>query len=618
VFFRHRNFWGVFILGGAGLLSNLTYLPESGSIYLGIYLLTALLLIARVRAVRLRREWKESNFQYDNHLGWLSLSDSFFLAIAVLIIAFALVPVGRHWQPVHDTYEYTRSPLERFEDDFNRLFAGLPARRPLPYRIWGDVIAFQGTINPTTTAVLQVNSPLGMYWKARSYGTYTPKGWVSEDTVLKPTDWTPDVAAPQPYQKRFEVTYAVTPHYSSKNLFAGGQVLSTDQDVRIETYDSPQYTLDLTDPTLAAGLPPKLTLASLSMERALRQAGANASNSTLAQSLPPDFELADVSRRGGNVETVTLSEVIPEQPDTLALRNTGREVKAGETYTITSSVSLAKPQDLRTAGLDYPTWALAKYTQLSPSLPQRVRNLGNEITGGAETPYEKAIAIENYLKRSFPYNLTIEPPPYNSDGVDYFLFTNQTGYSEYFASSMTVLLRTQGIPARLATGYTVGDQLPDHEDVFIVADSHSHAWVEVFFPRFGWIPFEPTPGRELPEAFAPVFDEADPAFAFPEEELDSLLCDEDDVDDCDDDDELFQSGTADENQVTITERALQTLPWFLSVLGFIVVVGGLAWLFWRRYLAPSTDPLLTFRHLAFLGGLNSVGPSDYQTPYQYQ
>ena len=65
--------------------------------------------------------------------------------------------------------------------------------------------------------------------------------------------------------------------------------------------------------------------------------------------------------------------------------------------------------------------------------------------------------------KTFPYSLSIDPPPYNADGVDYFLFEQQTGYSEYFASAMTVLLRTQGIPTRMVTGYTVGNQVPEHD-----------------------------------------------------------------------------------------------------------------------------------------------------------
>ena len=617
VFFRYGNFWGVFILGGAGLMSNLTYLPASANTDLLFYLLTALLLIGRVQSVRRRREWQRRNFQYDGHLGLLAITDSVFIAISVLLVAY-LLPVGRPWGPTHAVYEYSRSPLARWEDDFNRLFAGLPARRPLPYRIWGDVIAFQGTINPTTTPVLQVNSPVPMYWKARTYGTYTPKGWVSADTILKPTDWTPSYAVAQPYRKRFEVTHAVTPNYDTRSLFAGGQILAADRDVRIETYDSPVYILSLSDPKAFTDLPQPLAQAALSLNRTIQRTAGTASDSALAQELPPGFELNQVSRDGGAIQSVTLTEVIPEQPDTLSLRAVRGNAKAGDTYQITSSVSLAEPEDLRRAGVNYPTWVMVKYTQLPAELPQRVRDLASQLTAGADTPYDKAMAIENYLK-TLNYSLEVEPPPYNADGVDHFLFTLREGYSEYFGSAMTVMLRSEGIPARLATGYTVGDKLPNH-DVYIVTDSHSHAWVEVFFPTYGWIALEPTPGSSIPLAFIPAPDpEALIANLAGVPGLD-LLCDEEDDDDCEDGIDRSQSAGdgSTEGLVPWTTRLAQALPWIIALLVVAIAGGSLGWLFWRRFLTPSTDPQVTFRQLAFLGGLSAMGPANHQTPYQYR
>lgn len=615
VFFRHRNFWGVFILGGAGLLSNLTYLPAEGSIYLGIYLLTALLLVARVQAVRRLREWRRRGFQSDSHLSILSISDSVLMAFAVLLIAFLLLPTGSYWQPAHNVYEYMRSPLVRFEDDFNRLFAGLPARRPLPYRIWGDVMAFQGTINPTTTPVLQVDSPVAMYWKARSYGTYTPKGWVSEDTVLQPTDWTPRYAAAQPYEKRFEVTHSVTLNYPTRNLFAGGQILAVNRDVQIETYDSPQYTLDFSGPTPAATGLPRLDIAALNLEQELRQTRRAASRSRLAAAVPAGFQLAEVRRQGNIVQEIALAETLPAQPDTLSLRSADREFRRGETYEVTASVSQAEPEDLRLAGLDYPTWALAKYTQLPPELPQRVRDLGSELTAGAETPYDKAKAVEAYLK-TLPYSLTMNPPLYNSDGVDHFLFKEKRGYSEYFASAMTVLLRTQGIPARMVTGYTVGSPVPDAES-YIVADSNSHGWVEVFFPRYGWIAFEPTPGAAIPIAVEPVIEDDPIPFVFPAEDTDVPLCDdEEELEDCEEEFLLEPAAGAAEESL-LTELARRYLPWIGGVLAGAVLMAGLVGLFWRRWLTPSTDPPTVFRRLSFLGRLNAMGPARWQTPYQY-
>ena len=614
VFFRHRNFWGVFVVSGAGLLSNLTFLPSEGSIYMGIYLLTGLLLVARVQAVRRLREWKERGFQTDSHLGILSVSDSVLVTVVVLLIAFLLVPTGRFWTPAHNVYEYMRSPLVRFEEDFNRLFAGLPARKPLPYRIWGDTMAFQGTINPTTTPVLQVESPVAMYWKARSYGTYTPKGWLSEGTEFQPTDWTPSHSAPQPYEKRFEVTHTLTPNYRTRNLFAGGQIISANKDVRIETYDSPTYPVDLSGPLQLGRTPPQLELAALSLDRALREAGPQAGRAQLAQSLPPGFRIVDVARQSNQVQQVTLAEVLPEQPDTLSLRSAGREFRPGETYEVTSSVSLATPEDLRLAGLNYPTWALDKYTELPPELPQRVRSLGRELTADADTPYDKAKAIESFLK-TFPYSLSIEPPPYNADGVDNFLFEQKTGYSEYFASAMTVLLRTQGIPARMVAGYTVGNQLPDH-DIYVVTDSHSHGWVEVFFPRYGWIGFEPTPGATIPVATRPAPADSLDLSDLPSVALDIPLCEFEDEEDCDEDFLADNFPAIEEDPLAI--RLLEEYgPWLGGALAVMAVIGLMMWLAWRILLSASPDPEVTFRRVARLGRLNSVGPYPHQTPFQY-
>ena len=581
--------------------------------------MTALLLVARVQAVRRLQDWKRQGMQADNHLGILSLSDSAIVTFFVLLVAFVIIPRaapvdGKFWEPTHNVYEYMRSPLLRFEEDFNRLFAGLPARKPLPYRIWGDVMAFQGTINPTTTPVLQVDSPVAMYWKARSYGTYTPKGWISEDTEFQPTDWTPTHAAAQPYAKRFEVTHSLTPNYRTRNLFAGGQIISADKDVRIETYDSPLYEIDLSGPLQLDQAYPQVELVSIGLDRVLRQAGPTAGRSQLAQAVPPGFHLVDVGRDGDAVQQVTLAEVLPEQPDTLSLRTAGKDFKPGETYEVTSSVSLATAEDLRLAGLDYPTWAIAKYTALPPGLPQRVRDLGRELTADATTPYDKAKAVEAYLK-TLPYSLSIEPPPYNADGVDFFLFEQKTGYSEYFASAMTVLLRTQGVPARMVTGYTVGNQVPER-DIYIVTDSHSHGWVEVFFPRYGWISFEPTPGATIPVAVQPVAEEGPDLSNLPSVLSEIPLCEFEDEEDCEEE-FLIETQAGLEEEAPAIRLLRQVLPWVGGVLAALLLAAALVWVFWRRFLSPSPDPVDTFRRLSWLGRLNAVGPSGYQTPFQY-
>ena len=245
-------------------------------------------------------------------------------------------------------------------------------------------------------------------------------------------------------------------------------------------YDSPTYTVDLTSPAAPQGLPARLGEAATGLLELIGQRGATVTDETVSARLPEDFRLVEVIRENGIIRSVTLAGVLPQQADVLSLQSTGKGVKAGNTYALTSSVPLTKPEELREAGTGYPIWIAERYTQLPADLPQRVRDRGAEWTAGQETPYDKAKAIEDNL-RQFTYTTFVDPPAFNADGVDHFLFNLGEGYSEYFASTMTVLLRSQGVPARLATGYTTGEMV--EEDTYLVRDSNAHAWVEVYFPK---------------------------------------------------------------------------------------------------------------------------------------
>ena len=615
LFTRYRNFWGVFVLGGAGLLSNLTFLPPDAGLFFGLYLFTALILIARVGSVRRQQEWRRRNITPDGHLGALSLSDSFILTVPVLIVAFS-IPGGHRMGPVEDAYEYVRSPMQAWEGDFNRLFAGLPARRPMGFRIWGDVMAFQGTIYPTETVVLRVESPTPLYLKARTYGAYTAQGWVSEGTTLTDPDWVPTYSSPRADLDRLEVSYSVTPGYASKSLFAGHRVSAADRNVKVETYDSPLYTLDFANPGPVGALPPHLADAASGVQQVVEQSGGRVEDAALAAALPPDLRLANVSRADGTVRQVQLAEALPAPAGVLSLRSAKGEIKDGDTYTVTSAVSVALPDALRGAGTDHPAWVLTRYTQLPDDLPQRVRDLGAELTAGAGTPYDKAKAIESHL-RTIPYTTKVEPPPFNADGVDHFLFTLQKGYSEYYSSAMVVLLRSVDVPARLATGYTSGDQVPG-EEVYVVTDSNAHGWVEVFFPRYGWISFEPTPGRSLPPLYQPGLEEAaDESTAGAEGEPrqgDCIPLFEDCVEDL-----PPPPGSGAQENITGLPGAFQgILLWLLSAMGALALLTGGAWLLWRRCMTPSPDPRLAYRRLSLVGALSSNGPAAHQTPYQYR
>ena len=612
LFVRLRHFWGVFILGGAGLFSNLTYLPPNTNVLLGIYLFTALLLVARVQSVRRRRRWRERNLVFDGHLGILSLTDSMMMAAVVLMLAFFIIPKGAQWGPTNNVYEALRTPFQGWEDGFNRLFAGLPARRALGYRIWGDTMPFHGTINPNTVAVLQVESRLPMYWKARTYDTYTPTGWISQGTKSEPLNWVPTYTNTDSYLEQMEISYVVHPNYASKIMFGSGQVRGASRDVHIETYDSPTYIMDITDPSKFDGLPPMLERAGRDLSRVNEASGPWATDSDLAAILPSQFELLEVRRDAGIPRQVMLAEAIPPQPDVLSVRSSQGRVKEGEGYALTSRVSLASPETLRSAGTDYPTWALVKYTQLSPDFPRKVRELAARLTAPADNPYDKAKAIESHL-RAMTYDLEIDPPPFGMDGVEHFLFNMQRGYSEYFGSAMAVMLRSEGVPARMVTGYSVGDKVRD-QDVYVVKDNHSHGWVEVFFPNYGWIPFEPTPGRDLPQAYIPEPLERE---VIVEETFDEelALC-EFFLDECESEEDFSEGGGL--GPTAIWTQGLQgAWPWLLALLGITVAAAAILRYLWWKIMGSSKDVEVLFRKLTVLGILNSAGPRIYETPFQF-
>ncbi|MCU5521270.1 DUF3488 and DUF4129 domain-containing transglutaminase family protein [Bacillus cereus] len=151
---------------------------------------------------------------------------------------------------------------------------------------------------------------------------------------------------------------------------------------------------------------------------------------------------------------------------------------------------------------------MTKYTQLPKSLPQRVKDLAVNLTNDKDNRYDKVLAIENYFTdNSFTYESTnVLFPAKSQDYVDQFLFDTKSGYCNNFSTSMIVLLRSTGIPARWVKGYTEGTldntlASAEGEDVYTITNDNAHSWVEVYFPGYGWIPFEPTKGFTNPYNF---------------------------------------------------------------------------------------------------------------------
>ncbi|MCU0520540.1 MAG: transglutaminase domain-containing protein, partial [Anaerolineae bacterium] len=150
-------------------------------------------------------------------------------------------------------------------------------------------------------------------------------------------------------------------------------------------------------------------------------------------------------------------------------------------------------EELRAATIDYPEWIVSRYLQLPDTVPGRVLDLARDLTATQPTGYDQAVAIEQYL-REFEYTLDVPKPGLSDDIADYFLFELQRGYCDYYATSMVVLARAVGLPARLVVGFVSGTYDPGQAR-YVVTEAEAHAWPEVYFPGYGWIEFEPTGGR---------------------------------------------------------------------------------------------------------------------------
>jgi hypothetical protein len=201
---------------------------------------------------------------------------------------------------------------------------------------------------------------------------------------------------------------------------------------------------------------------------------------------------------------LTAGEFISADTD-VVLTTSGDDMKATEalaitapflhsynySYEITSLITSPAPEELARASDEYPSYIRDRYLQLPPDFSRRVIRLGRNVTREAETPYETVVAIKKYLSGLAYVGFGAGTPP-EADGVEYFLFEQESGNCMDFASAMVVMLRSSGVPARLASGY-LGRSWNQDEMTLDLRPKDYHAWAEVYFPGHGWVDFEATP-----------------------------------------------------------------------------------------------------------------------------
>lgn len=311
------------------------------------------------------------------------------------------------------------------------------------------------------------------------------------------------------------------------------------------------------------------------------------------------------------VTKLTFSGSLPVYSDIEAIYASSG-VQSGESYNVTSLMANATSAQLQQAGTNYPQEITQRYMGVPPH-SQRTDQLAHQITANFTNPFDKATAIEMWLRQNMKYDENVPNPPSNSnDLVDYFLFNLKRGYCTYYSSAMNEMLRLLGIPSREVVGFYPADY-DSASGGYLYRDRNAHAWVEVYFPGYGWVPFEPTAARSVfqygptPTKTTPAAATSNnnPAGAPPQDNLNRFL------------DPGQQVGGGPVGTIKAVHHTT-TLDWVLrgviALILLVIAVVAFLWLRGMRGMSPATRLFTKVQRGAGWGGLPTK-PS--MTPYEY-
>ena len=613
--FRWNNVWVAVVLLGTAVLTNLSFLPDQFASRFFIFVFLAMVLVVRMSIIQRHDRWRRLNVQFTPGTGWLTLHATIWFSIAVLIIAVALPMNAYTHSTAAQVWNIGRTPVATAEDFFARLFAALPSKKDQPGRFFGRWLPFIGKISFGGEAVGWATSDYPSYWLSQTYNQYTSKGWVA--TGSEPLEIGPDTLPPPQGDmlKRVPKSQVLQLGFASDKFLTGGGYDWVSLEGTAESLEPMQFDIHLEDNSLDETMPADIReLAENLRADSIDHLTPQAVQTLASQLAPDDLILVEVlTDDSDDAERVVFQRKAPTTPDLVAW-GFKESTEENEAYRMTSLVSVATDDDLRGASIEYDNFLTDHYLQLPESLPDRVRDLADRLTAGSDNPLDKTLAIQNYLRGpEFTYSLDIEAPPIEADGVDWFLFDSKVGYSDYFGSSMAVMLRSVGVPTRMAAGYAPGELNEDGQRV--IRDSDSHGWVQVYFPGYGWIDFEPTPNWPTHDRnprvsrFAgglsdPIHDDPEGLLAEMESDpfIEGLF---------DDGDGSFSTGTM------LVDQYGNYVMWALIVIASIIALWLLGYLAWNFGLGPLGPEARLYAKLTRLGWLGGIGRRPNQTPMEY-
>jgi transglutaminase-like putative cysteine protease len=451
--FRKGWLWRPVLVNAIVILINYTYVSPKPNVQFFIFLTSALVLLVYQNVLAHQAVWASKQIDYPDFMVvrfvWAAL-----LVCGSLVLITAWLPGQVSIDKANATWQLLSRPFKLAREQWEDAFSTITAP---PGTGGGSFTARSVTLGGARVLsdqlVMFVSTLEYDYWRAVAFDRYTGTGWQNT---------TGEVAR--------SVLGAGAPEQARLSLAPNEELPVSDVRGRREVIQVIEMARDRKDDLVTvAGTPRRF-------------------------SMPVEVE-HNIAENNG--------QQLPIFDDT-ALVVAPEGLREGQAYTVTSLISKIDVESLRNAGTDYPNWVRERYLQLPDGLSDRVLARTQEIVqgGGADNPYDQAVAIQTYL-RSFPYNENIPAPPGGRELVDYFLFDLRQGYCDYYATSMIVMLRSLGVPARLAQGYAGGTYDPVRGR-YEVRESIAHSWPEVYFPGIGWERFEPTPASYTSAPIRPL------------------------------------------------------------------------------------------------------------------
>lgn len=613
--FRNNNVWVAVVLLGMAVLTNLSFLPDRFASRFFLFVFLAMLLVVRVSVIQNHERWRRLGIRFETSAGWLTLHATMWFSILVLIIA-VILPLNVYTNKrAAELWNIGRAPVATAEDFFSRMFAALPSKKDQPGRLFGRWLPFIGKISFGGEAVGWASTDYPSYWLSQTYNNYTSKGWVATDT--EPVQIGPETLPPPRGDtlKRIPKNQVMQLSFQSDEFLVGGSYDWVSREGEVDTLAPRKFYIHLEDDSLDAEMPPDIRELAESLRVEAIGMTTPGVETLAGQMTPEDLLFVEtLTDDSGSPEWVVFQRKAPTVPDIVGWRFSER-TEENVAYSMSSYVSIATDDNLREAGTEYEKFLTDHYLQLPSSLPDRVPELAGRVTADADNPLDKALALQEYLRGpEFTFSLDIEPPPTGADGVDWFLFDSKTGYSDYYASSMTVMLRSVGVPARMAAGYAPG--LLNEAGQRVIRDHDSHVWTQVYFPGYGWIDFEPSPNwpehdrSPFVRSFGGEFAE------LAEEDPDDLLGDIES--------DPFIEGLFDEpgdneggSDWLVPTQYLDYARWLILAVAAVAAVWLVGYLLWNMGLRSLKPEAKLYAKMTRLGWLAGAGRRPHQTPLEY-